>query len=135
MWKTTEQITRNYWWPGLRWEVKRYIKGCEACQRTKARRTAPHGSLNPNEVPEERWTHVTTDLVGPLPKSGGYDAAQVWVDQLTGMVRFAPTQITITGEGSARLYRDHIFRSHGLARKMFSDRGPQFRSAFTWELS
>jgi hypothetical protein len=135
MWKTTEQITWNYWWPGLRREVKRYIKSCEACQRTKARRTAPHGPLNPNEVPEERWTHVTTDLVGPLPESGGYDAAQVWVDQLTGMVRFAPTQITVTGEGSARLYRDHIFRSHGLARKMFSDRGPQFRSAFTRELS
>ena len=34
--KMHELITRNYWWPGLQWDVNRYITGCKTCQWTKA---------------------------------------------------------------------------------------------------
>ena len=34
-WKTTELVTRNFWWPGVTKEVKKYIEGCDACQRNK----------------------------------------------------------------------------------------------------
>jgi len=34
-WKTTELVTRNFWWPGVSREVKRYVEGCDACQRNK----------------------------------------------------------------------------------------------------
>jgi len=34
-WKTTELVTRNYWWPGVTKEVGKYIDGCDACQRYK----------------------------------------------------------------------------------------------------
>ena len=34
-WKTTELISRNYWWPGVTKEVGRYVEGCDACQRYK----------------------------------------------------------------------------------------------------
>ena len=30
-WKTTELVTRNYWWPGVTRDVGRYIKGCDIC--------------------------------------------------------------------------------------------------------
>jgi len=30
-WKTTELVTRNYWWPGVTKEVGRYVNGCDAC--------------------------------------------------------------------------------------------------------
>ena len=30
-WKTTELVTRNYWWPGVMKEVGRYVDGCDAC--------------------------------------------------------------------------------------------------------
>jgi len=36
-WKTTELVTRNFWWPGVSREVKRYVEGCDACQRNKNR--------------------------------------------------------------------------------------------------
>ena len=51
-WKTVELITRNYWWPGVTKEVKRYIKGCDQCQKMKNRAEMPVGKLRPNEVPE-----------------------------------------------------------------------------------
>ena len=34
-WKTIELVVRNFWWPGVTREVKRYVEGCNACQRNK----------------------------------------------------------------------------------------------------
>jgi len=33
-WKTTELVTRNYWWPEVMKEVGRYMDGCDACKGT-----------------------------------------------------------------------------------------------------
>ena len=35
--KMVELVTRNYWWPGVTKEVKRYVEGCDQCQRMKNR--------------------------------------------------------------------------------------------------
>jgi len=29
-WKMAEMVTRNFWWPGVMREVKRYVEGCDA---------------------------------------------------------------------------------------------------------
>jgi len=34
-WKTVELVTCNFWWLGVTKEVKRYVEGCDACQRNK----------------------------------------------------------------------------------------------------
>ena len=34
-WKTTELVTRNYWWPGVIKEMGRYMEECDTCQRYK----------------------------------------------------------------------------------------------------
>jgi len=34
-WKMTELVTKNFWWPGVTREVKKYLEGCDACQRNK----------------------------------------------------------------------------------------------------
>jgi len=54
-WKTVELVTRNYWWPGVTKEVKRYMEGYDQCQRIKNRAKMPAGKLRPNEVPERPW--------------------------------------------------------------------------------
>jgi len=36
-WKTVELVTRNYWWPGVTKKEKRYVEGCDQCQRMKNR--------------------------------------------------------------------------------------------------
>ena len=30
-WKTTELITRNYWWPGIMRDIGRYVEGYDMC--------------------------------------------------------------------------------------------------------
>jgi len=54
-WKTTELVTRNFWWPGVTKEVKKYVEGCDACQRNKNQTEAPAGKLMPNVVPVMTW--------------------------------------------------------------------------------
>src|ERR1700709_906546 len=41
--KTTELISRRYFWPGMRETIKRYVKNCDTCQRTKVIRPGPYG--------------------------------------------------------------------------------------------
>jgi len=30
-WKTTELITRNYWWPEVMKDIGKYVEGCNLC--------------------------------------------------------------------------------------------------------
>src|SRR6202043_3414586 len=80
------------------------------------------------------WEVITVDLIGPLPESSGYNAILVIVDWYTKMVIALPSQVEITSEGIARELRDHVFRHHGLPRKIISDRGPQFASKYLRDL-
>ena len=51
-WKTTELVTRNYWWPGVTRNVGRYLEECDICQRMKNRTEILIGKLKLSEVPE-----------------------------------------------------------------------------------
>jgi len=44
-WKMTELVTRNFWWPGVTKEVRKYVEGCDVCQRNKNQTEAPTGKL------------------------------------------------------------------------------------------
>lgn len=131
--KTQELITRNYWWPGLQRDIQKYITGCDSCQKTKVHRQKPHSPLNPNEVPSRPWEVVTVDLIGELPESKGFNAICVVVDRFTKQIHLVPTHTTLTAEGMAKIYRDNIFRLHGIPRKIIHDRGTQFEAKFMKE--
>src|SRR5277367_1375022 len=132
--KTQELITRDYWWPYIATDIRKYVDGCEACQRTKPRRGKPHNPLNPNEIPDAPWEHISIDLIGKLVESNGYDAILVIVDRLSKMIIVIPTNMELTAFGVARIYRNHVWSKHSLPRKVISDRGPQFAAKFMKDL-
>jgi len=45
-----ELVTRNFWWPGITKEVKKYIKECDSCQRNKNCTEQLAGKLMPNLI-------------------------------------------------------------------------------------
>ena len=134
-WKTAELVTRNFWWPGVTREVKRYVEGCDACQRNKNRTQPPAGKLMPNSIPEKAWTHISADFITKLPLAQGYDAILVVMDRFTKMAHFIPTTEKTSAEGLARLFRDNIWKLHGLPDSVISDRGPQFAAGIMKELN
>ena len=118
--KTHELITRNYWWPGIHRDIRKYVEGCGECQRVKPIRQSPHNPLHPHDVPSEPWQVISVDLIGELPESQGYNAICVVVDHFTKQIHVLPTNTTITSEGMARLYRDHVFKLHCYDSCLFS---------------
>jgi len=79
-WKMVELVTRNFWWPGVTKEVKRYVKGCDACQRNKNRTEQLAGKLMLNSILEKPWTHISADFITKLLLAQGYDSILVVVD-------------------------------------------------------
>jgi len=130
-----ELVTRNYWWPGVTKEVKQYVKGCDQCQRMKNRAEMPAGKLRPNEVLERPWQHISVDFITKLPMSKGHDSILVACDRFLKMSHFVATTEKTTVEGLARLFRDNVWKLHGLLESVILDRGPQFAAGLTKELN
>ena len=70
-------------------------------------------------------------MIGPLLKTrNGHDAIVAIVDCLTKAVHLIPTTVELTAEALAKLYRDMIWKLHGLQKRIISDCGLQFAAKF-----
>jgi len=134
-WKTLELITRNYWWPGITMQVKNYVSGCDCCQRMKSFPEKPAGKLKPNETTSQPWKDITTDFITGLPEAQGYDALFVTCCRHTKQAHIIPMSTTTSARGLATLFRDHVWKLHGLPETALSDRGPQFTAEFMKKLN
>ena len=75
------------------------------------------------------------DFITKLLVVAGKDVILVVCDRLTKMTYFVTTTEEISAEGLARLFRDNVWKLHGLLESMISDRGPQFMAELTKELN
>ena len=66
------------------------------------------------------------DFITKLPLVQGYNAILVVCDQFSKMAYFIATTEKILVERLARLFRDHVWKLHGLPESIISDRGVQF---------
>ena len=53
--KMYQDLTKGYWWPGMKKDVVRYVEKCLMCQLVKAEHQRPVGMLQPLEIPEWKW--------------------------------------------------------------------------------
>jgi len=123
-WKTVELVTRNYWWPGMTRDVEKYVEGCDLCQRMKNRMEELAGKLKLSEVPKKPWSHLIVDFIMKLPVVAGKDAVLVVCDRLSKITHFVATMEEMSAEGLARLFRDNVWKLHGLLESVVLDRGP-----------
>ena len=63
------------------------------------------------------------------------DTIVVIVDQFPKMIRLKATTMSISSERIAKIYKDNIWKLHGIPRKILSDWGPQFTSRFIKEFT
>ena len=89
----------------------------------------------PNSIPERPWTYISVDFITKLLLAQGYDSILVVVNRLTKIVHFIPTTEKMSAKGLARLFRDNVWKLHGLPESIISDRGPQFAAGLMRELN
>ena len=90
--------------------------------------------LHPLKIPEGPWQEISINIIGPLPKSNEKDTIVVIVDWFTKMVQLKTTITNVSLEEIAKIYRDKIWKLHGVPRTILSDRESQFASRFMEDL-
>ena len=127
-------IKRNYWWPGIKKNIKKYVQGCFKCQQNKVQHMKKVGELHPLTILEGPWKEISIDIIGPLPKSNEKNMIVVIVDRFTKMIQLKATTTNMSLEKIAKIYQDEIWKLHGIPRTILSNRGPQFTSRFMKDL-
>ena len=107
------------------------VRRCLTCQQIKAEHQKTAGLLQPLEVVEWKWEHVTMDFVIHLPQTQQkHDTVWVIVDRLTKSAHFLVVRMTFALERFCRLYIREIVRLHGVPVSIVSDRDPRFTAHF-----
>ena len=101
----------------------------------KNRAEIPAGKLRPNQAPERLWQHILVDFIMKLPVSKDHDSILVVCDRFSKMSHFVVTTEKTTAEGLARLFRDNVWKLHGLPESVILDKGPQFATGMMKELN
>jgi len=111
------------------------MERCDQCQRMKNRAEMLAGKLRPNEIPERLWQHILVDFITKLPMSKGHDSILGVCDRFSKMSHFVVTTEKTMAEELARLFRDNVWKLHGLPESVILDRGLQFVAGLTKELN
>ena len=75
------------------------------------------------------------DLITKLLLVAGKNAILVVCDRLSKMTHFVKTTKETLAKRLMRLFKDNMWKLHGLPESIVSDRGPQFVAEMTKELN
>jgi len=128
-------VTKNYWWLGVTKDVGRYVEGCDMYQRIKNRTEVPVEKLKLSEMPKRLWTHLMVDFITKLPVVAEKNVILVVCDRLSKMTHFVATIEGTLVEELVKLFRDNVWKLHGLPESIVSDRGLQFAVEMMKELN
>ena len=127
---TLKRISTVLFQKGMERQVRKFIRGCDICQRFKYDNTASPGLLKPLSIPNTAQTQVTMDFIEGLPHSGGVDVILVVVDRLAKYAHFMGLKHLNIVVTIAKIYIDQVFKLHGLHASIVSDQDIVFTSIF-----
>ena len=125
------ELSRHYWWPGMRAEIAHMCRSCLTCAvRNVGRPVKPPLTPIPVNGPFDR---VGVDVL-QLPKTRqGNRYAVVFMDYLTKWPEVYATP-DHTAPTIAKLLVERLISRHGVPRQLLSDRGPSFLSKLMLEI-
>ena len=127
-----DRLRRNYWWQGLRRDVRKHCHSCLTCATRKGVGRATHPPLQ--SIPVGGPFHCVGVDILKLPLT--YDGNQyvlVLVDYLTKWVEAFPLKDQ-KAETVARVMVEEVICRHGAPEQLLSDRGSNFLSGLICRL-
>jgi cleavage and polyadenylation specificity factor subunit 1 len=105
---TARLVKASFCWPKMEKDITAVARSCMGCQLGKVQR---HVTLEPEHipVPHRRFLHVHVDLVGPLPKSAGFNHLFTVMDRTTRWPEAIPLSST-AADCAAALFTGWIQR-------------------------
>lgn len=125
--KTLSRLRENYWFPGMRRYVKRYIAACVECLFHKTPAGRKPGKLHSIEKVNKPFHTIHIDHLGPFVRSKSGNAyIIVAVDGFTKFVLMRA--VRNTSAGPAVLFLQEIASVFGPPNVVITDRGTAFTS-------
>ena len=124
-------LAREFFWPGMSPDIRRFVQNCDVCGRTKPWREMKRGLLRPLPLPDRIWKEISMDFITDLPPSDGARNLMVVTDRLSKDVILIPLPDLETSTVVKAFIR-YVVSYHWVPEAIVSDRGAQFLSAF-WE--
>ena len=123
--KMYSQLSRYYWWWGMRKDISQWCRACLVCAKHGIGRPPKH-FLTPIPV-DGPFDRVGIDVLKMPKTKHGNAYIVVFVDYLTKWPEAftTPDQTSLT---IAKLFVEKIISRHGVPHQLLSDRGPAFLS-------
>jgi len=81
-----ELVKVNYWWPGIKEDIMKYIQGYIKCQQNKVQHQKKPEELHPLKILQGPWQEISIDIIGLSLKSNRNNAIVMIVDRFTKMI-------------------------------------------------
>ena len=108
-------------------DVRRFVRNCNTCGKSKIWREQKHGLLKPLPIPKRIWSELSVDFITGLAPSKDCTSIMVVSDRLSKSIIAMPMKETHAIDVAQTLL-EHIFQHHGLPTAIVSDRNTQFLS-------
>ena len=129
--KSYERLATDFWYPGMRTAVKKFIAECGPCKMATDKGASPPGRQVPIPTPLAPNDLVHMDLEGPVKTRRGKQYILIIIDALTkhATLRLIPNK---KAPAIAReMYRYSCM--YGVPKRMVSDNGLEFNNALEAE--
>ena len=126
--KTYQRLSCDFYWPGMKRDVKEFVKCCHICQVAgKPNEVIPPAPLKSVIVPHEPFSKVIIDCVGPLPKTRRGN--QYLLTVMCPTTRF-PIAIPLSNISAKKIIVNlmKVFTLLGFPKELQCDRGTNFTS-------
>lgn len=125
--KTIARAYSNYYWPGISRDIGNFVRQCKSCLEYKVPQDKPAGLMH-TTICSRPWQIVTSDFIGPLPRSTrGFKYIVVFQDKFTKFTEFVAIREATTAT-LLNAFRDRIIARVGFPEIFISDNGSQFTS-------
>uniref|UniRef100_T1J9U1 RNA-directed DNA polymerase n=1 Tax=Strigamia maritima TaxID=126957 RepID=T1J9U1_STRMM len=130
--KTLARAMQLYFWPRMRKDVRKYVRGCLHCQQYKPPNKRPRAAPYQPQSMAYPWETICVDLMGPKPTAyGQMKWILVIIDQCTKYVELFPLA-TVSSTIIVQKINEVACR-WGHPSKIISDNGKQFVSTIFLE--